>query len=234
MSVAKTYEKYKIVKGPYERDKKMYVTILYPYKNNGEQEKEVRWYEEQLQFSQKKAFGFDRGDHITIFYGNEELIQQWREQLPEWSIWQNESFGYFMPAHNYIDELAPTGIQSRDIYWNEIRDPNDPTDQMLMPWEWINNYLNHLLYENTSSTYQGNIQEWLERDVTIVDCNKFESQFGSKNLYVMKDSENNEYVWTTNSKELELNSVVHMRMKVKAHQEYKGTKQTVVYYCRIK
>ena len=61
-----------------------------------------------------------------------------------------------------------------------------------------------------------------------------DSQFGISHMHIMLDADGNEYVWTTASKSLEEGSTVHMRMKVKDHKEYKGVKQTIVYYCKIK
>ena len=61
-----------------------------------------------------------------------------------------------------------------------------------------------------------------------------DNQYGNSHMHIMEDTDENVYVWTTASKSLEVDTTVHMRMKVKDHKEYDGVKQTIVYYCKIK
>ncbi len=53
-------------------------------------------------------------------------------------------------------------------------------------------------------------------------------------MHIMQDDEGNEYVWNTASKNIEVDSKILLRMKVKEHKEYNGVKQTIVYYCKMK
>ena len=67
MSVAKSYEKYEILRGPYEKDKRFYVEVEYKCCSKktcqkcggkGFYPKEVRWYNDKIVCDVKGAFGF--------------------------------------------------------------------------------------------------------------------------------------------------------------------------------
>ena len=51
-------------------------------------------------------------------------------------------------------------------------------------------------------------------------------------MHILHDSDENVYVWTTGSKNFKAGSVITLKMKVKEHKDYNGTKQTVVWYCK--
>lgn len=232
MSVAKSYTQYKIDGEPFIENGKTYVNIIMP-----KGLKKVRWYPEAedniLKFSQKHAFGFDRGGYITVFYGDEQKIKDWRSTLPAWTIWHNTFFGYFMPPYNHFDGILPDGIQAKQIFWDDVRDTTDKSNKLLKDSSWIIQYINGLFITTTTSKFQGAINDWLEREIEITNKEDITNHFGTSHIYTMADNDKNEYIWQTSSKNLEENQRLHMRMKVKDHKINNGINQTIVYYCKI-
>ena len=234
MSVAKSYTQYKIDGEPFIENGKSYVNIVMPRGL-----KRVRWYPEANdtinRFSQKHAFGFDRGGYITVFSGDEELIKDWRLELPEWTIWHNTFFGYFMPPYNHIEGERPNGIKTIKFFWEDVHDENDKSDKLLKSPSYIIQYIGNLFSEEhkNNSNFQGAINEWIERSVKIIDKENTETRFGHTHTYTMQDSNDNIYVWTTSSKDLEENNCLSMRMKVKDHKNIQGINRTIVYYWKI-
>ena len=100
--------------------------------------------------------------------------------------------------------------------------------------EEVRAYVDKLLYIPSKSEYQGSPDEWLECDVTIKQNIELDGRYGLSHMHIMEDADENVYVWTTASKSIPAGETHHIKMKVKEHKEYKGTKQTVVYYCKIK
>lgn len=141
MSVAPSYQKYELIGEPFVENDKQYIYIQMP-----KGQKKVRWYAaaEPLKFSQKKAFGFDRGKYLTIIRGDEELIENWKRELPEWTIWHNIWFGYFICADINIELTCPEGIDVRKVTWEEIHDPNDKSDNFLRDGKWLIQYIDNL------------------------------------------------------------------------------------------
>ena len=143
MSVAPSYAKYEINGSPFTENGKLYVNIITP-----KGLKKVRWYPEKgektLFFSQKRAFGFDRGKYLTIIRGDEELFENWKSELPEWTIWHNIWFGYFICADINIELTCPEGIDVRKVTWEEIHDPNDKSDNFLRDGKWLIQYIDNL------------------------------------------------------------------------------------------
>ena len=234
MAVAKSYADCPIKAGPFEKDGKQYVTVLKTLKSGVQKLADVRWYPEAneptLGFNPQVAFGFGDAGYITIFYGDEAAIKEWRQQLPRWTIWENTFFGYFMPSANHVDSV-PAGVQSVKVYWKDICEADG---KRMKPNDDVAHYVHSLCYAADASEYQGVINEWLERSVTITDKTERANPFGIDYWYTMRDDHKNIYIWHTSSRDLEVGRAMNLRMKVKNHEEHKGQKQTIVYYCKEK
>ena len=98
--------------------------------------------------------------------------------------------------------------------------------------DFVTEYVNTLITIPDKSEYQGEVGEWLVKDVLIEKNIALESRFGLSHMHIMRDSDENVYVWTTGSKDYEAGTMLHLKMKVKDHKEYNGTKQTIVWYCK--
>lgn len=231
-------------------------TICYGCRGSGKEIKEVRWYtesqraaldraaekrsivqkqkqeERRIKFSARNAFGFGELGFITILWGDNEKIKEWRSDLPKYTVMYNTIFGWYMPSDKTVE--IPKEFNYLRINWEDVRDTTDSENLLMKDNAVVHQYVHELIYGVSKSEYQGKKDEWLEKDVTITKNISLSSNFGDSHMHIMEDKEGNVYVWTTASKNLEENTSIHMRMKVKEHKEYEGVKQTVVYYCKIK
>ena len=232
-------------------------TTCYRCHGIGKENMEVRWYtesqrasmdkaaekrqaaakvkqeERRIKFAARNAFGFGKAGFITLIWGNNDAIQEWRGELPIHTVLYNTFFGWYIPADKTPD-LIPEQFFTKRLEWNDVRDESDPEDLSMKDNDIVAAYVHELKYGVSKSEYQGEKDGWLEKDVTIKKNIFLSSQYGDSHMHIMEDADGNEYVWTTASKSIEEGSNVHMRMKVKDHKEYNNVKQTIVYYCKIK
>lgn len=232
-------------------------TTCYRCNGIGKENTEVRWYtdkqrealdraaekrqaaakvkqeERRIKFAARNAFGFGQAGFITLIWGNNDEIQEWRTELPMHTVLYNNFFGWYIPAEKTPD-LIPERFSSKRLDWSKVRDETDEEDLSMRDPESVRKYVYTLEHGVNKSEYQGEKDTWLEKEVTIKKNVALSGQYGDSHMHIMEDADENVYVWTTASKDLEVGSTVHMRMKVKDHKEYNGVKQTVVYYCKIK
>ena len=193
----------------------------------------VKQEERRVKFAARNAFGFGKDGFITIIYGDYDTIQNWRDTLPMHTVWYNTIFGWFIPSDRTVEEI-PESINSFRLEWNDVINPEDSENLAMKDNDEVKLYVQKLIYGESKSTYQGEVNEWLERAVTIKRNIALESRFGASHMHIMEDADGNVYVWTTSSKSIEEGKTVNMKMKVKEHKEYEGVPQTIVYYCKIK
>ena len=124
MSVAKSYEKCEILRGPYEKDKRFYVEVAYKCCSKkickkcggkGFYPKEVRWYNDKIVCDVKGAFGFrNENERIFLCCGNEEFLS------------------------NYFLEVAPRTARYNLLFdWFVDKDiPSLPKEIILLPLSW--------------------------------------------------------------------------------------------------
>lgn len=232
-------------------------TTCYRCHGIGKENMEVRWYtdkqrealdraaekrqaaakvkqeERRVKFAARNAFGFGPAGFITLIWGDNDGIQEWRAELPMHTVLYNNVFGWYIPSEKTPD-LIPERFSSKRLDWTEIRDENDSEDLSMKEHEVVRTYVRNIERGISKSEYQGEKDEWLEKDVTIKKNISLDNQYGNSHMHIMEDADENVYVWTTASKSLEVGTTIRMRMKVKDHKEYDGVKQTVVYYCKIK
>lgn len=90
--------------------------------------------------------------------------------------------------------------------------------------------------EDTNSQYVGEIGQRTKLTATLVYTTSLESQFGVTQLYKFKDENGNVLVWfssnvywnTITGRDIELGDTVILDAGIKAHEEYKGIKQTTI------
>jgi hypothetical protein len=243
MPTARTYDKYSLAGEPFEENKRMYVYVMMP---NGK--KKVRGYTEaeraaqdrkagiepekkdSMDFDARHAFGFGEKGYITIYKGDKNLVERWAEN-DRTNIWRNLTFGYYTPSQFPTPEVL-TGIEPIQLKWEQVMDHDD----RMKPHEEVAKLVNNLISVHpltSNSTYQGQENAWLEKEVTIKENFTREDHFGEKHTYFMRDAEGNTYIWETGAKNLEVGMVTKLKMKVKAHKEINGEKCTVVWYCKI-
>ena len=188
--------------------------------------------ENHYKFSARIAFGFGEEGYITIVWGDNEAIKEWRMDLPQYSVWYNTIFGWYIPSKNNID--VPEQFHTYKLMWDEVRDPADTESLQMKPNDIVTAYVEQVTIGSVESPskYQGTVNEWLEKEVTIKQNIEVESHYGMSHMHIMEDNEQNVYIWTTSSKNIAVGTIIKLKMKVKEHKEYKGVQQTIVYYCK--
>ena len=189
--------------------------------------------ERRIRFAARNAFGFGNDGYITLVWGDNEIIKKWREDLPEHTVWYNELFCWFIPSGREPEEI-PEEINTMRLNWDSVRDTNDTENLEIRDKTEVKKYVQTLIYGESKSEYQGSPDEWMEREIVIKKNIPLAGHFGDSHMHVMEDANENVYVWTTASKNLEEGKTFNIKMKVKEHKEYNGVKQTIVYYCKIK
>lgn len=226
-------------------------TTCYRCGGSGKENMEVRWYTDKeraaqdraaekraekkkieaekraVRFKARNAFGFGEAGYITLVIGEHDAIQAWREGLPEHTVWYNEIFHWFIPSDRTPAEI-PSNIKTIKLDWDSIK----IDDLEMRPRKEVEEYVSSLIYKPSKSAYQGEVGTWLIKDVVIKSNIELDSHFGLSHMHVMEDEDGNVYVWTTASKNITAGTALHMKMKVKEHKEYKGTQQTIVFYCK--
>lgn len=234
--VAKSYEGLTQQGKPFSVNGKMYVTVVL---KNGKT-KDVRWYNEaqyrklyglvegmtvpKQTKTQKEVLGFEKG-YITIFKGATFADKDFFSDDP------NARYHKLWKWYTISTEALPFGI------------PEHITP-IKLPWEMVGNAdgklyedpvveaaVNSLLYDTDSSEYQGEVGDRLELFVTVTRVIPMDSAYGTANMHIMRDDDNNCYVWITTAKCLDENSKYEVKGKVKAHKSYKNTRQTILTRC---
>lgn len=233
MPVAKTYAKMSLIGEPFQENGRMYIYVAAP-----KGQKKVRWYSEaeyrrmypdvvltqtNVTFNARHAFGFDEG-YITLYKGHN--VKTWAEE-DRTNIWYNLIFGYYTPGKFDLPTMKED-ITPIQLKWEEIMDH----DNIMKPYEEVQKIVSSLINDESTSVYQGEINDWLEKKVTIRENTTREDHFGEKHTHYMVDSENNTYLWETGAKNIACNETVYLKMKVKEHKEINGEKVTVVWYCK--
>ena len=236
MPVARTYEKYPIEGEIYKKDGKNYVKVR---AKNGL--KEVRWYTDAerarmdkaagitvqkdiMDFNARHVFGFGEQGYITLYKGKN--VKEWAENDRK-NIWYNLTFGYYTPSNLELP-LLTQDVQPIKLEWNLVM----AHDDRMKPHEEVQAIVAAMLNDESESTYQGEIDAWLQKEVMVREKESKESRFGTKYTYTLEDSNGNTYIWETGAKDYPVAQTVSLKMKVKEHKEFKGEKVTVVWYCK--
>lgn len=92
--------------------------------------------------------------------------------------------------------------------------------------------------QNDTTEYVGEVGDRIEMAVTLTRISTFETNYtycGELNfIYNFTDADGNVLIWkTTKCIDKEVNDKITLKGTVKAHDEYKGTKQTVLTRCKV-
>ena len=232
--VAKSFQNLEIVKGPYEVKGRSYVMVKF---SNGST-RQVRWYSEYeynkiyhmdskpvVKRTQKEIFGFDNG-YITIFKGNTYLE---RDYFRLNSARYHKIWGWYFVSTEELPNDIPADVEAIRLPWDAIG-LNDGT---LKPETEITKAIEKLIYDEDPSTYQGEKGDKLNIYVTIEKVVPLDGYYGPSNMHIMRDENNNCYIWTTTTRSLNVDTKYHITGTVKDHKEYKNTKQTILTRCKI-
>lgn len=232
MPVAKTYAHMEIQGEPFSENKRMYVNVLAP-----KGIKKVRWYsdaeyarmypnevKDEPEFNAYRAFGFNDSDYITLYKGRN--VEEWAEN-DRHNIWNNLIFGYYTPGRLELPNLS-NGIEAIQLKWEQVAAKGNT----MKPAEEVQKIVQSLIGMVSNSEYQGEKDEWVQKEVVVREKKSRDSRYGEKHTYVLVDAKNNTYVWETNTKDYAIDVAVSLKMKVKEHKEINGEKVTIVWYCK--
>ena len=234
MPVAKTYAKMTIEGEPFQENNRMYVYVSAP-----KGLKKVRWYSDAeyrrmypdvvipdttMNFNARHAFGFGEEGYITLYKGRK--VEEWAEN-DRTNIWYNLDFLYYTPGRLGRPNLIE-GIEPIVLKWEDVAAEGNT----MRPHEEVQKIVAALLYEESVSKYQGQVNEWLQKEVTVRAKKSDDGRFGTKHTYNLVDAEGNMYVWETGAKDFACAQTVSLKMKVKEHKEIDGNEVTVVWYCK--
>ena len=233
--VAKSYQKMVLVNEPYIKENgKSYQLVL---NENTGKIKEVRWYdeeeyykmypedrpEEKLFTNQKKILGFDEG-YITIFKGDIEKYEWWFER----SIARfHRVWGWYIVSTEMIPFDLPADIEPIQLFWDKV---GQSTGE-LRDEETVAAVVNSMLHGIHPSTFQGNIGDRLDLNITVIKSRQIENHFGKKSEHTFEDANGNHYTWDTSAKFWAEGSVKHIRGSVKEHKIINNIQTTVLTRC---
>ena len=120
------------------------------------------------------------------------------------------------------------GIEPVRLMWEDVVAHND----RMKPHTEVQKIVAAKLGTLSKSVYQGAVNEWLQKKLTVREKKSNETHFGTKHSYVLEDSEGNSYIWETGAKDFASGQAVSLKMKVKAHEEINGVPTTIVWYCK--
>lgn len=168
---------------------------------------------------------FNTTGYITIFKGQTYPLRQWfknngAKYKPIW--------GWYFPYGATLPEKIPEGISAYQLPAENVYD----SEFNLFPKEIIKKNIEELLYEPGTSKYVGTIGERLVFSAYVIDKKSIPidptNPYDTYNIYLLKDTEDNLYVWKTESERLEEQEWQLISGTVKNHQTFQNTKQTIL------
>ena len=239
MPVAKSYQGLKILTEPFERNKRMYVTI----QMKSGKEKEVRWYS-QSEYEkmypedkgnkskdpyykpQKYVLGFDKG-YITIFKNTKPEHEEWfSRSICRFAKW----WGWYVPSTWEVPKDLPSGVEAVRLTW----DPMGNEEEWLKEESVVSAHVQATLYpKKATSLSQGSVGDRIERVLTIEENIAVENKRFNSTTYThyMRDSKGNLYMWSTAAKNWSEGITKTVRGTVKDYGEYRGETVTVLTRC---
>ena len=237
MPVAKSYQNLDFFGVPFEENNKMYIVVITARGAH----KKVRWYS-NAEYAKmypdaepvvkrikpvKEVLGFTKG-YITIFKGDTYPLVDWFREEPKcrYHSW----WGWYVVSEDELPQL-PEGIIPVQLRWEDVCIAGE---DCLKCEADVRAAVDALIYEPSSSTWQGEVGERIDRTLTVIKITPLEDgYYGPSTFFLFRDEYENEYCWTTGSKSLDLGATYEVRGTIKQLSVYKGKKQTVLTRCRV-
>ena len=234
MPTAKKYMHCDILGEPFVKNNRKYVTIETPFGDR----KNVRWYSDvewnkmygkstKKVINYRQILGFGEAGYITIYYGETYPNLSWFKERPECRY--HKIFGWYTPSNEEVSNIIPEKVEIAKLYWDDIKNDIEEIDE-----EKASVVIDSIRYKNVDSgTYVGTVGEREVFELTIVKTITMDGYYGTSTMHVMKDANENTFIWNTSTKTLEVNKTYRMKGTIKEHKEYRGVKQTVLTRCTI-
>jgi hypothetical protein len=88
--------------------------------------------------------------------------------------------------------------------------------------------------ENAASDWVGSIKERIEFEAEVVGVYGTEGYYGHTDIVKLKDGDNNQFTWfASDYTNLERSDRISIKGTIKAHDEFRGIKQTVLTRCKF-
>ena len=191
----------------------------------------------RVKFAARNAFGFGDAGYITLYKGDMEVISAYFKSFTideegHRAAWFNTIFGWYTPSKMEVPTDLPENVEAVRLDWDSVRDPEDEENLAMQDNDFVSAYVKSLIAIPSKSEYQGKVGEWMTKEVVVKKNITLNGRYGESHMHILHDSDENVYVWTTGSKNIKAGSAITLKMKVKEHKDYNGTKQTVVWYCK--
>lgn len=171
--------------------------------------------------SRRDSLGFKKG-FITLLKGDQSLYEEWLRA--DDMCRYHGHFKWFIPSQCEIPQDLPKGLEPVTILAEEVF--QGKSDELLS-WDVIDARIAELLYGDSPSAHYGTIGTRYDLELTILNITTTTGAYGNKYFYLFVDADGNEFTWSTStSKDLSPHSTYTCRGTVKAHNVYKGKKQT--------
>ena len=232
--VAKSYQNLEILSEPFTSSGRQYVTV----RTKAGTTKNVRWYTEREYLkmypdeasttsvsTQKEALGFTKG-YVTIFKGNtyEEM-----DYFKTNSARYNRVYGWYFISDDPIPDDLPEDVIPITLPWELVGNP----DGTCKPEEEMRKAVETLIYAvDDPGEFVGSVGDSLELVLTVTSVYDMDGYYGTQRMHIFSDENSNTFVWTTSAKSWDVDTVHHVRAKVKAHKTYKGRNQTIINYVK--
>lgn len=225
MATAPSFANLERLSEPFEENGKEYILV----KTKSGTTRKVRWYEEPMKKIRpvKEVLGFSKG-YITIFKGDINSLLEWFQKEPKCRY--HNFWGWYVVSTDELPQI-PAGLEPIQLKWDDVAFADE--DQ-LRPESQIKEHIDSLMYDPSPSKWQGEVGDRIDRTLTVTKITPLaDGYYGPSTFFLFKDEYDNEYCWTTGSKNLELNTTYEVRGTIKALQKYKGKEQTVLTRCRV-
>lgn len=232
--VAKSYQTLEQLCEPYIKNGRFYVKVRAKSGN----EREVRWYSEaeykrmypgeeiaaKAMRTQKETLGFGKG-YIWIYIGQlDEDANDWFKLSPaRYTRW----WGWYSTSDEEPLENLPEGFSAYKLDWDKVGN----ADGSVKAEKTIEDVMNSIWYAeiHDNSDFVGNIGDKVEAFVSIQKVITSEGFYGTSTMYIMRDTDGNQYLWSTSTnKNWAKGSEHYIRGTVKSFNTFKGVRQTVL------
>ena len=171
--------------------------------------------------SRRNSLGFQNG-YITLLKGDQLLYEEWLRA--DAAARYHGHFKWYYTSFDGIPDALPKGLEPVKLLASEVfREDSDE----LLSWSAIDERIAALLYGESPSTHFGTVGTRYDLKLTILNITTVNGSYGEKHFYLFADEDGNEFTWSTaTTKDLSPHKTYTCRGTVKAHNVYKGKKQT--------
>ena len=186
----------------------------------------------EAEFDQKKAQwleknGFDKEGKTYVVTGDSYAI---KDELKEAGFIYNPVLKWHKAeAGDYADRVVEINVDEVVEFsaWGEGHFRTGALD-------FVANKIAPPAEDEVPSEWIGTIGDKIAATVTLVRKGWCNNRFGGSNIYTFRDANGNEIVWFTSVlMDKEVGDTFNIKATVKAHNEYKGKKNTVISRAKI-